>query len=134
MAGATIQQDEAPDDDAPETDKDLLGLYLSDHLVGATAGGKRIERMVEDLADTPVYAALADQIRTERAFMHRLIEHLEFRRRPIAEAISWTGERVGTLRGNGPVFDRSSHCECTSRSESIPTRVQNRASSPPVEN
>ena len=109
-SGAETPEREARDLEAPELDKELLGLYLSDHLTGATAGAKRIERMAADFADTPVYAALAelaDQIRGERAFIERLIEHLQTKRRPIAEVISWTGERVGRLKGNGAMLNRS---------------------------
>lgn len=109
-AGSRLSDEESTDDDGPTIDEDLLGLYLSDHLTGATAGAKRIERMAESFADTPVFAALAelaDQIRRERAFVERLIEHLGTKRRPVAEAISWTGERIGRLKSNGAVFGRS---------------------------
>lgn len=94
----------------PDIDIDLLGLYISDHLTGATAGAERIERMAADFTDTPVFAALselADQIRREHAFIQRLLEQLGLKRRPIAEAIAWTGERLGRLKGNGAVLNRS---------------------------
>ena len=44
-------------------DGKLLGLYLSDHLTGATAGVSRIQRMAEAFADTPVSAELSGSAR-----------------------------------------------------------------------
>ncbi|WP_167198774.1 NAD-dependent epimerase/dehydratase family protein [Brevibacterium pigmentatum] len=100
--------------DAPGADEhvdmDLLGLYLSDHLTGATAGAERIERMAADFIDTPVFAALSElaaEIRGEHLYVRHLIGELGFRRRPLAEAVSWVGERVGRLKSNGSLLKRS---------------------------
>lgn len=100
--------------DAPgadeQVDMDLLGLYLSDHLTGATAGAERIERMAADFVDTPVFAALSElaaEIRGEHLYVQHLIGELGLRRRPVAEALSWVGERVGRLKSNGSLLKRS---------------------------
>lgn len=88
----------------------LLGLYLSDHLTGATAGSDRIERMSEVYVDAPVYARLselAEEIRLERAFLQRLMQDLGLRRRPYRQAVSWAGEHLGRLKSNGRLFSRS---------------------------
>ncbi|GAB2549239.1 NAD-dependent epimerase/dehydratase family protein [Leucobacter ruminantium] len=88
----------------------LLGLYLSDHLTGATAGADRIERMSEVYVDAPVYARLselAEEIRLERAFLQRLMQDLGLRRRPYRQAVSWAGEHLGRLKSNGRLFSRS---------------------------
>ena len=93
-----------------EVDMDLLGLYLSDHLTGATAGAERIERMAADFVDTPVFAALSElaaEIRGEHLYVRHLIGELGLRRRPVAEALSWVGERVGRLKSNGSLLKRS---------------------------
>ena len=93
-----------------EVDMDLLGLYLSDHLTGATAGAERIERMAADFVDTPVFAALSElaaEIRGEHLYVRHLIGELGLRRRPVAEALSWAGERVGRLKSNGSLLKRS---------------------------
>lgn len=93
-----------------EVDMDLLGLYLSDHLTGATAGAERIERMAADFVDTPVFAALSEvaaEIRGEHLYVRHLIGELGLRRRPVAEAVSWVGERVGRLKSNGSLLERS---------------------------
>lgn len=91
-------------------DRDLLGLYLSDHLTGATAGVERIERMAGAYAGTPVYAALselAEQIRGERAFLRSLIRTLGLKQLPHRQAASWAGERLARLKANGTMLTRS---------------------------
>ncbi|NLE98980.1 MAG: NAD-dependent epimerase/dehydratase family protein [Propionibacterium sp.] len=103
---AVVDSDELPDAYA----KDLLELYLSDHFTGATAGANRIERMADDFVDTPVYAELAElarDIRAERTFLGNLIDDLGLKRKPYRQALAWAGERVGRLKGNGKVIDRS---------------------------
>ena len=90
--------------------EDLLGLYLSDHLTGATAGAERIERMAASAIDTPFFARLsevAEEIRLERAFLQQLIDDLGLRRRGYRQAIAWAGEHLGRLKGNGRLTTRS---------------------------
>jgi UDP-glucose 4-epimerase len=95
---------------AEEVSRDLLNLYLSDHLTGATAGGERIERMAEAYIDTPMFAKLsqlAEEIRLERAFLQKLIHGLGMKQMPYRQAVSWVGERVGRLKSNGRLLSRS---------------------------
>lgn len=95
---------------AGEISRDLLGLYLSDHLTGATAGASRIARMADEAIDTPLYARLselAEEIRLERAFLQQLIHDLGMRQRPYRQAVSWAGEHAGRLKSNGRLFSRS---------------------------
>ena len=112
--GAAGEAADAADAAAPGEDagvsRDLLGLYLSDHLTGATAGAERVERMAASAVDTPVYAPLselAEEIRLERAFLRQLIHDLGLRQRPYRQAVSWAGERLGRLKLNGRVTTRS---------------------------
>lgn len=84
-------------------ERDILGLYLSDHLTGATAGAERVERMAEGYADTalgPPLAAIATEIRAEREFLRDLIDSLELRARPYRQAAAWVAERAGRLKTN----------------------------------
>ncbi|GAA4284431.1 hypothetical protein GCM10022261_19620 [Brevibacterium daeguense] len=93
-----------------EISRDLLSLYLSDHLTGATAGSERIERMAEAYIDTPMFAQLselAEEVRLERAFLQKLIHDLGLKQMPYRQAVSWVGERVGRLKSNGRLFSRS---------------------------
>ena len=80
----------------PDTiDEKLLGLYLSDHLSGSTAGLGRIERMAKDFTDTPVHAELATvaaEIRRERELLKDLIQQLGIRQRPYRQAAAWLAE------------------------------------------
>ncbi len=83
--------------------RDILGLYLSDHLTGATAGVERCERMARVYAGTelgPGLAGLATEIRVEREFLRELIETLELRQRPYRQAAAWMAERAGRLKTN----------------------------------
>lgn len=108
-ADDTSRGHDAPGADE-QVDMDLLGLYLSDHLTGATAGAERIERMAADFIDTPVFPALSElaaEIRGEHLYVRHLIGELGLRRRPVAEAVSWVGERVGRLKSNGSLLKRS---------------------------
>ncbi|WP_445154893.1 hypothetical protein ACTWLI_01105 [Arthrobacter sp. Hor0625] len=95
----------------PESiDEKLLGLYLSDHLTGSTAGLGRIERMARDFTDTPVHAdiaSVADEIRRERELLLGLIKDLGIRQRPHRQAAAWLAEHAGRLKLNGRLVNRS---------------------------
>lgn len=91
-------------------DEKLLGLYLSDHLTGATAGVSRIGRMAEAFADTPFTADLAQlsaALRRERELLRGLIHDLGVRQRPHRQAAAWLAERAGRLKLNGRIVRRS---------------------------
>lgn len=102
---------EAPKGEVSENlDKDLVQLYLSDHLTGATAGADRITRMADLYIDTPVFAQLsdlADEIRTERDFLENLINDLGLKQMPYRQAVATAGEKLARLKGNGRVVSRS---------------------------
>ncbi|UNX54805.1 NAD-dependent epimerase/dehydratase family protein [Georgenia sp. TF02-10] len=94
----------------PHLDAGLLGLYLSDHLTGATAGLGRMTRMAEAYADTPMaddLAAMASQLREERDLLRELIHALGLRQRPYRQAAAQAGELVGRLKLNRRVLTRS---------------------------
>ena len=84
--------------------RDILGLYLSDHLTGSTAGVDRLERMAKAYKDTDIGPALDGlwrEVRDERTFLKELIESLGLRRRPYRQAVAWLGEKAGRLKTNG---------------------------------
>lgn len=91
-------------------DAKLLGLYLSDHLSGSTAGVSRIQRMAEAYADTPVAADLARvsaELQRERDLLEGLIHDLGVRQRPHRQAAAWLAEHAGRLKLNGRIVRRS---------------------------
>ncbi|WP_152187944.1 NAD-dependent epimerase/dehydratase family protein [Georgenia satyanarayanai] len=84
-------------------ERDILGLYLSDHLTGATAGLERSERMAADYADSDLgedLARVALEIREERELLVNLIDSLSLKRRPHRQAAAWVAERAGRLKVN----------------------------------
>lgn len=88
----------------------LVDVYLADHLTGATAVVRRIDRMAAAAVETPVYAGLAElaeQIRRERDTVDALIRDLGLRRHPIRRAAALAAEEVGRLKGNGMIVRRS---------------------------
>lgn len=110
-AGRAPGERSAQDQLAASTiDAGLLGLYLSDHLTGATAGVERAERMSDDAIDTPVYARLSEaarEIRLEKAFVKRLISELGVPRRRHRQFAGWFAEHLGRLKANGVIVRRS---------------------------
>lgn len=95
---------------APEVDRNLLGVYLGDHLTGSTAGVSRLQDMAERFADEPFgaeIAVVADQVAAERATLEAVIEALELDKHPVRQALAWVGERVGSLKPNGQLIGES---------------------------
>lgn len=90
--------------------RDLLGVYLADHLAGAKLGAQRTQRMATAFADSPFHdrlSELSEQIRSERKFLQELIHDFDMRQHTYRQAIAWLGEHVGRLKGNGRVVSRS---------------------------
>lgn len=91
----------------PQVDRELLALYLSDHLTGATAGLGRIERMVGDYADLPLHAELAEVAEQIRAERELYVRELGLPRRRHRQLLAGVAERLGRLKLNGRVVERS---------------------------
>lgn len=93
-----------------QIDRGLLGLYLADHLSGATAGVERVERMAQSYQDLPVHADLVllrDELRQEHQRLQQIIERLGTHRRPLRQAAGWVGEKLGRLKLNRRLVRRS---------------------------
>lgn len=103
-SGVTGPGDESTGHRLPvHLERDVLALYLSDHLTGATAGLGRAERMADDFAHTdlgPDLAAVARDIADERRFLAELIDSLHLRRRPHRQAAAAVAEKAGRLKLN----------------------------------
>ncbi|WP_264030137.1 hypothetical protein [Cellulosimicrobium sp. SH8] len=86
------------------TDRDLLAIYLDDHVAGATVGVRRVARMARAYAGTPVGAVLgplADELRDERAFLLVTTERLGLRASRTKILLAAAAERIGRLAPNG---------------------------------
>lgn len=94
-----------PGDSVP-VDRQLLGIYLNDHLAGAVAGSGRMRRTADTLARTPVGPALdrvAREVAEERETLRSLIEELGFPQAWPKQVATWVGEHVGRLKLNGRI-------------------------------
>jgi hypothetical protein len=84
---------------------DLLGIYLNDHLAGATAGVELARRLRASNEDDPEFGpALAEvcaEIEADRETLEAAMDRLgvgKSKLKPLAAAL---GERVGRLKLNG---------------------------------
>jgi hypothetical protein len=90
------------------TDDGFLGLYLNDHLAGATAGtelAKRLARGGGPAADR--LAGLAAEVREDRDALLDVMAALDVPVRRYKEVLGWVGEKAGRLKLNGRVLSRS---------------------------
>lgn len=91
-------------------DRDLLALYLNDHLAGATAGVGRAERMAEQYRDLPEHGSLSSlctQLREERARLESLIGELGMAQSSWRQSLARVGEELGRLKLNRRLLARS---------------------------
>ncbi|MEU0195886.1 hypothetical protein ABZ250_39730 [Streptomyces afghaniensis] len=95
---------------APATDTSLLGVYLNDHLAGATAGTARIRHLVRSCRGTALADALtpvADEIAEDRASLLHIMRRLDV---PVRRYKVYAGravEQMARLKSNGSLVRRS---------------------------
>lgn len=88
----------------------LLRIYLEDHAAGATAGVHRAQRLAEAEADSPeaaTLAALAEDIAADLDALLALMETMGLRPSRVKSGLASVGEKVGALKPNGRLVDRS---------------------------
>jgi hypothetical protein len=89
---------------------ELLGIYLNDHLAGATAGvelARRMARSRDTAAGTGTLDQLARDIAEDRSALLQIITALGVPRRSYKAWLGWGGEKIGRLKPNGHVLTRS---------------------------
>jgi hypothetical protein len=89
---------------------DLVGIYLNDHLAGATAGTElahRIARTHDEVADRATLQRLAGEINADRQALLEIMGQLGVPVRHYKTTAAWLGERVGRLKFNGRLRTRS---------------------------
>lgn len=85
-------------------DRDLLSVYLDDHLAGAVAGARRMRRTADRLRGTPVGPAMdrvAREVAAERDELRELAHGLGLGESRLKEAMTWSAEALSRLKANG---------------------------------
>ena len=92
------------------TDPDLLGIYLNDHLAGATGGlelARRAAAAQRDRAAKTVLDDLVGEIVADRTALLDMMAALGIRVRRYKIGTAWVAEKAGRLKLNGRVVGRS---------------------------
>ena len=96
---------------AQRTRQDLLGVYLNDHLAGATMGMSLARRMVASAGPgserATVLSRLAAEITEDRSALLRIMAALDIRVRAYKVFAARAGEKAGRLKLNGYLLTRS---------------------------
>jgi hypothetical protein len=90
---------------------DPLGIYLNDHLAGATAGMRLARRTATVHRGTPFgdgLARVASEIAEDRDALLELMSALGIAERKYKTAAGWLAEAAGRMKLNGRVVRRSS--------------------------
>jgi hypothetical protein len=89
---------------------ELLGIYLNDHLAGATVGTALAHRVASgrnQAADQATLQRLAGEINADRRALLEIMASLGVPIRHYKTGAAWLGERVGRLKPNGRLRTRS---------------------------
>ena len=92
------------------TGPNVLGIYLNDHLAGATAGtelARRIAGSAQDREEHATLHALAAEVAQDRATLLDIMAALGIAIRTYKVYAGWIGEKAGRLKFNGRIFARS---------------------------
>jgi hypothetical protein len=87
-----------------------LGIYLNDHLAGATLGldlARRARSSNKGNAYGDELAELAAEIEDDRDALLKLMEELDVPRDHLKIGSAWVAEKVGRLKLNGSLFSYS---------------------------
>jgi hypothetical protein len=89
---------------------ELIGVYLNDHLAGATAATElahRVARHHDEVADRATLQRLAVEINADRRALLEIMALLGVPVRHYKTTAAWLGERAGRLKLNGRLLTRS---------------------------
>jgi hypothetical protein len=88
----------------------MIGIYLNDHLAGATAGtqlARRMARSHQGREEGSELQAIAAEIGRDRAALLDIMASLGVAVRGYKAGAAWIGEKAGRLKFNGRVLARS---------------------------
>lgn len=100
-AGETTSQDERVR---------LLGIYLNDHLAGATAGvdlAQRVAAANRGSEHGPELTRVADEIGADRDELTSIMRALDQRVRQYKVVLAWAAEKAARFKSNGHLLSRS---------------------------
>ena len=91
--------------------RELFSVYLNDHLAAAVGGtelAKRTARREQDSELGPQLSELSLEIDRDLRLLRDLARALRGKARaPLKERLAWLGEKVGRLKLNGRIIERS---------------------------
>jgi hypothetical protein len=90
--------------------RDLLAIYLQDHLAGATLGAELARRSAGEHSETPLGTTLRTlqrEIEEDRETLKLVMSTLGVGADRLKNAAGWAGEKVGRLKLNGRLTSRS---------------------------
>jgi hypothetical protein len=88
----------------------MLGIYLNDHLAGATAGtelARRVAGLPQDREEHAILRGFAGEVAQDRASLLDIMAALGIAVRTYKVCAAWFGEKAGRLKFNGRIFTRS---------------------------
>jgi hypothetical protein len=90
--------------------RDLLAIYLQDHLAGATGGVELVRRAAGQNAGTELgdfLSRLAIEIDEDRDELRQIMRRLDVGEDRLKVAGGWAGEKLGRLKLNGRIREYS---------------------------
>jgi hypothetical protein len=88
----------------------LLGIYLNDHLAGATLGTELASRLAgahRESEASATFERIATEIAEDRAALMELMTALEVPLRQYKIVLGWAAEKAGRFKPNGRLLTRS---------------------------
>jgi hypothetical protein len=96
--------------DTGQSQASMLGIYLNDHLAGATAGTELAHRIARSHRGEPgsgTLRRLAAEVAQDRATLLDIMAALGIKVRRYKAGAAWIGEKAGRLKFNGRLLARS---------------------------
>jgi hypothetical protein len=90
--------------------RELLGIYLNDHLAGATMGAELASRIAgghRETDESETYERFAAEVTEDRAALLEIMATLEVPVRQYKVVLGWVAEKIGRLKPNGHLLSRS---------------------------
>ncbi len=84
--------------------RELLGIYLNDHLAGSIAGHELAKRSAKSNQGTefgPFLRELATEIEADQRSLRLVMDRLGVKPNPIKDSGAWVAEKIGRLKLNG---------------------------------